>query len=267
MSGGRGGGGRPGPRLVHGVGPVRELVRARPGAVAVVYVEPGRADRREDPVAELAAAARAAGVTVEPRARAALDAMAGPDARHQGVIAVAGELAPADLDDVLAIAAARGEPALVVALDGVQDPHNLGAIIRSAYLLGAHGVLVPEHRAAHVTAAVTKASAGATELVAIAPVKNLVRALGDLREAGLWRAAIHDAPGARPVAELDGTLPPALVLGGEGAGVRTLVARACDFHAVIPMAGRGVGSFNVSVAAAIALYEVSRQRAAAAARG
>ncbi len=248
-------------RRVYGVGPVRELLRARPRSIAVLYVDPGRADRHEDPVSQIAQDARTAGVVVEMRARAALDAMAEADARHQGVIAVAGELVYADLDDIVAVAAARGEPALVVALDGVQDPHNLGAIIRSAYLLGAHGVLVPEHRAAPVTAAVTKASAGATELVRIAMVKNLVRALGELKDAGLWLAAVHDAPDARPIAQLDGAMPLALVLGGEGQGVRTLVARTCDFHAVIPMAGRGVGSFNVSVAAAIALYEVARQRA------
>jgi 23S rRNA (guanosine2251-2'-O)-methyltransferase len=249
-------------RRVYGVGPVRELLRARPKAIAALYVDPGRADKHDDPVAQIVKEARAAGVVIEPRPRIALDAMAEPDARHQGVIAIAGELVYADLDDIIAAAAAKGEPALVVALDGVQDPHNLGAVIRSAYLLGAHGVLVPEHRAAHVTAAVTKASAGATELVRIAQVKNLVRALGELKDAGLWLAAIHDDPQAKPIDQLDGAMPLALVLGGEGEGVRTLVARTCDFHAVIPMAGRGVGSFNVSVAAAIALYEVARQRAA-----
>jgi 23S rRNA (guanosine2251-2'-O)-methyltransferase len=248
-------------RRVYGVGPVRELLRARPKTIAALYVDPGRADKHDDPVAEIVKLARHANVAIEPRPRAALDAMAEPNARHQGVIAIAGELAYADLDDIVGAAAARGEKALVVALDGVQDPHNLGAVIRSAYLLGAHGVLVPEHRAAHVTAAVTKASAGATELVRIAQVKNLVRALGELKDAGLWLAAIHDDPAAKAIAELDGTVPLALVLGSEGEGVRTLVARTCDFHAVIPMAGRGVGSFNVSVAAAIALYEVARQRA------
>ncbi|HTJ43719.1 MAG TPA: 23S rRNA (guanosine(2251)-2'-O)-methyltransferase RlmB [Kofleriaceae bacterium] len=251
---------------MYGVGPVRELVRARAKTIAVVYVDPGRADKHDDPVAQLVKEARTAGVPIELRSRTQLDAMSDPDARHQGVIAVAGELAYAELDDIVAAAASRNEPALVVALDGVQDPHNLGAILRSAYLLGAHGVLVPEHRAAHVTAAVTKASAGASELVRIAQVKNLVRALGELKDAGLWLAAVHDDPAARPLQELDGTMPLALVLGGEGQGVRTLVARTCDFHAVIPMSGRGVGSFNVSVAAAIALYEVARQRAARAPR-
>jgi 23S rRNA (guanosine2251-2'-O)-methyltransferase len=249
-------------RRIYGVGPVRELLRARAKSIAVVYVDPGRVDKHDDPVSALARDAKAAGVAVEARPRTALDGMSEPGARHQGVIAVAGELAVADLDDIVAAAAARKEPPLVVVLDGVQDPHNLGAVVRSAYLLGAHGVIVPDHRAAHVTAAVTKASAGATELVPIASVKNLVRALGELKDAGLWLAAVHDAPGATPLAKLDGTGPLALVLGGEGQGVRTLVARTCDFHAVIPMSGQGVGSFNVSVAAAIALYEVARQRAA-----
>src|SRR5262249_11984237 len=123
-------------------------------------------------------------------------------------------------------------------------------------------VVVPEHRAAHVTPAVTKASAGATELVPIAIVKNLARALGELKDAGVWAVALDAAPGARPLAEVDLRGPVALVLGAEGGGVRALTTRACDFHAVIPMAGDGVGSLNVSVAAGIALYEVTRQRRA-----
>jgi 23S rRNA (guanosine2251-2'-O)-methyltransferase len=121
-------------------------------------------------------------------------------------------------------------------------------------------VIIPEHRATQVTPAVAKASAGASELLPIAQVGNLVRALDQLRERGLWRAAVHDAPEARPIHELDGTLPLCLVLGAEGTGVRPLVARSCDFHAVIPMARAAIGSFNVSVAASLALYEVRRQR-------
>jgi 23S rRNA (guanosine2251-2'-O)-methyltransferase len=153
-------------------------------------------------------------------------------------------------------------PALVVALDGVEDPRNLGAILRSAYLLGADGVIIPEHRAAQMTAIVAKASAGASELIAVAQVGNLVRALEELRELGLWRVAVDATADAQPLEAIDGALPLCLVLGGEGSGVRPLVARNCDFHAVIPMAdGRGaIGSFNVSVAAALALYEIRRQR-------
>jgi 23S rRNA (guanosine2251-2'-O)-methyltransferase len=125
-------------------------------------------------------------------------------------------------------------------------------------------VIIPEHRAAAVTAAAAKASAGASELIAVAQVGNLVRALDELRGLGLWRVAVDAAPDAQPIETLDATLPLCLVLGAEATGVRPLVARNCDFHAVIAMAeGRSaVGSFNVAVAAALALYEVSRQRRA-----
>jgi 23S rRNA (guanosine2251-2'-O)-methyltransferase len=250
----------PGDRAVFGAGPVRELILRRPAAVRAVWVDPHRAGRAtSDPVAAIVVAARAAGIRVEDRDRATLDRAAGEGGRHQGVIAWLGAFVYAELEELVG-SSAGGEPALVVALDGVEDPRNLGAIIRSAYLLGAGGVIIPEHRAAQVTPAVAKASAGASELLPIAQVGNLVRALEALRELGLWRAAVHDAPGARPIEELDGALPLCLVLGAEGTGVRPLVAKSCDFHAVIPMARAAVGSFNVSVAASLALYEVRRQR-------
>ena len=149
---------------------------------------------------------------------------------------------------------------MLVALDGVEDPRNLGAILRSAYLLGAGGVIIPEHRAAQVTPLVSKTSAGASELLPIALVGNLVRALEELRELNVWRVAVHAAANAQPIAKIDGTMPLVLVLGSEGDGVRPLVAKHCDFHALIPMQRSGVGSFNVSVAAALALYELRRQR-------
>ena len=250
-----------GRRQVYGVGPVRELLRAgKP--IALVYVAAERAQARgKDPVAELAQAAQAAGVTVELRTARELDALTSdPEARHQGVIALTGELRYVAVAEL--VEAAGAAPPLVVVLDGVQDPHNLGAIIRSAYVLGAHGVVIPEHRAAAVTAVVTKASAGATELLPIAQVGNLVRALEELKEAGLWACAIAATPDARPMASLDLTGPLALVLGAEGTGVRPLVAKTCDLHAMIPMGAAGVGSLNVSVAAGVALYEVGRQRAA-----
>jgi 23S rRNA (guanosine2251-2'-O)-methyltransferase len=233
--------------------------------VRAVWVDPQRAGRStSDPIAAIVVAARAAGVRVEDRDRKSLDQAAGPDARHQGVVAW---LAAFDYADVAAMIPETG-PALVVALDGVEDPRNLGAILRSAYLLGADGVIIPEHRAAAVTAIVAKASAGASELVPIAQVKNLVRALDELRELGLWRVAVAATDDAQPIATIDGTMALCLVLGAEGSGVRPLVAKNCDFHAIIPMAaGRGaIGSFNVSVAAALALYEIRRQRQALAAR-
>jgi 23S rRNA (guanosine2251-2'-O)-methyltransferase len=249
----------PGDRLIYGAGPVRELIARRPRTVRAVWVDPQRAGRTtSDPIAAIVVAARAAGVRVEDRDRKSLEHAAGPDARHQGVIAWLG---PFDYVDVAALLPAAG-PALVLALDGVEDPRNLGAILRSAYLLGVDGVIIPEHRAAQVTAIVAKASAGASELVAIAKVGNLVRALDELRELGLWRVAVAATDEAQPIETIDATLPVCLVLGAEGTGVRPLVAKNCDFHAIIPMAeGRGaIGSFNVAVAASLALYEVRRQR-------
>jgi 23S rRNA (guanosine2251-2'-O)-methyltransferase len=247
----------PGDRSVYGIGPVRELIARRASSVRAIWVDPQRAGRStSDPVAAIVIAARAAGIRVEDRDRHALDRAAGEQARHQGVVAWLGAVSYVDLDELVT----PGEPALIVALDGIEDPRNLGAIMRSAYLLGAGGVIIPEHRAAQVTAAVTKSSAGASELLPIASVGNLVRALEELREHGLWRVAVHATESAQSIETIDGTLPLCLVLGAEGAGVRPLVAKNCDFHAIIPMARTAIGSFNVSVAAAIALYEIRRQR-------
>ena len=246
-----------GDRVVYGVGPVREVVARRAAAIRSIWVDPQRAGRStSDPVAAIVTAARAAGIRVEDRDRDTLDRVAGEGARHQGVVATVGAFVYSELAEL--IAGAR--PALLVALDGVEDPRNLGAILRSAYLLGAGGVIIPENRAAQVTAVVAKSSAGASELLPIASVGNLVRALDELRDHGLWRVAVHATPEAQPIAAIDGTLPLCLVLGAEGSGVRPLVAKNCDFHAVIPMARDAVGSFNVSVAASLALYEIQRQR-------
>lgn len=243
--------------MLYGVGPVRELV-AR-GQVRRLLLDRGRATKAgKDPVAELYAQASAAKVAVELCERAVLDQRAGADARHQGVIAFVGAMRYYELEDLLP---AQG-PALLLALDGVEDPRNLGAILRSAYLLGAHGVIIPEHRAADVTPAAAKASAGASELLPIAKVGNLVRALSILKEHGVWVVAVHDSPQSRPLRELDATTSMCLVLGAEGTGVRPLVAKSCDFHAVLPMAREGIGSFNVSVAGALALYEIARGRGA-----
>jgi 23S rRNA (guanosine2251-2'-O)-methyltransferase len=247
----------PGDRCVYGAGPVREILNRRPQSIRVIWVDPRRADKSAgDPVAQIVSAAKAASIKVEDRDRQTLD-RASADGRHQGVVAWLGAFGYADIEDLVG----GTEPALLVALDGVEDPRNLGAILRSAYLLGAGGVIIPEHRAAQVTAVVAKASAGASELVPIAQVGNLVRALEQLRELNVWRVAVHATEAAQPIDKIDGKMPLVLVLGSEGGGVRPLVAKHCDFHAIIPMLHTGVGSFNVSVAAAIALYEMRRQRA------
>jgi len=183
------------------------------------------------------------------------------DTVHQGVVALAGEYRYAELGEVLARAApvADGaEPLLILLLDGITDPHNLGALVRSAEVLGAHGVVIPDRSAAPVTPAAVKASAGATERMRIARVGNLLRTLDSLRERGI-RVLGADATGGQRLDEVDLTVPVGLVVGAEGKGMREAVARRCDALFHIPQRG-AVASLNASVAGAITLYEAARQR-------
>ncbi len=254
-------------RLVFGVGPVREVLASRPDDVDKLVLSFSRAararhGRKPDPLVRLADTARERGISVEEKPHSVLDRMAGPKIRHQGAIAVVvGRYAYADLDAIFGVAEARGEHALVLALDQVTDPHNLGAVVRSAHVLGAHGVVLPQDRSAEITPAAVKASAGATEHVAVARVKNLARTLEEMKERGLWNVAVT-ATGAdvSPLWDMPAGVPLCLVLGSEGKGIRPLVLRQCDLRAAIPMRGDGVGSLNVSVAAGVALYEVARKR-------
>jgi len=187
--------------------------------------------------------------------RTELDRMAG-NAAHQGVVAVTSAKQYNDLADV--IAAKRGSYSLIVVLDGVEDPHNLGAILRTADAAGANGVVIPERRAAAVTGTVTKASAGASEHLPIAKVTNIARSVEELKENNVWTVGL-DERGAKTYDALDYKMDCALVLGGEGKGLHDLVKRKCDFLVSIPMLGK-VPSLNVSVAAAVVLYEILRQR-------
>jgi 23S rRNA (guanosine2251-2'-O)-methyltransferase len=242
-------------RVVYGMNPVRELLRSGAEGLAELWLAEGA--ERPRAFADLERAARELGAKVRTAPRPRLDRLAGV-AQHQGVVAVVADYRYRELPEILQAAAASGRPALVVLLDGVEDPGNLGAIVRSAHALGAHGVVVPRDRAAAVTPVAAKASAGAIEHVPVVRVTNLVRCLEELKEAGLWTvAAVPD--GDVDLARVDLTVPTALVVGGEGQGVRTLVRKTCDHRARIPMAGR-VGSLNASTAAAIALYEAVRQR-------
>jgi 23S rRNA (guanosine2251-2'-O)-methyltransferase len=239
---------------------VRELLCVEPTRAKCLFCVDHR-ERGADPVAALVDAARARGIEVSPRTRADLDQLCGGgQARHQGVVAIADEIADVDVDDLLARAEARGMQPLLVALDGVEDPHNLGAIIRSTLVLGGDGLLLPKDRAARVTPVVTKASAGASERLPLVQVTNLVRALEDLKQKDVWLVGVAASPAARPLWELDADRPLCLVLGGEGRGLGRLIARTCDFLVEIPMVEAGVGSLNVSVAAGAALYEIARQR-------
>jgi len=242
-------------RVVYGLNPVRELLRAGGEGVAELWLAEGAERPRAFAELERLASGRGAKVRLAPRAR--LDRLAGVPG-HQGVVAVVSDYRYAEIEEILERAARRGEPALILLLDGIEDPQNLGAIIRSAHALGAHGVVVPRDRAAGVTPSVAKASAGAVEHCPVARVTNLARTLSELKTAGVWSvAAVPD--GDRDLREVDLGGPTALVIGGEGLGVRDLVRRTCDYTARIPMAGK-LGSLNASVAAGIALYEAARQR-------
>ena len=203
------------------------------------------------------AAAKDRGITVEFRPRALVaDLAASPS--HQGMVAIAGEFQYARVDEMIAAANAANEPALLLVLDCITDPQNFGALVRSAEVLGAHGVIVPDKHAAPVTGAVVKASAGASERMRIARVHNLLGAIDWMREQGItvWGGA---AEGAIQLDEADLRGPIALIIGGEGRGLRTAVARRCSSLVQIPQRGHGA-SLNASVAGAILLYEAVRQR-------
>ncbi len=187
--------------------------------------------------------------------RVDLDRMAGT-ASHQGVVAVTSSKQYNDLDDL--IAAKRGDHALLVVLDGIEDPHNLGAILRTADAAGADGVVIPERRAVGITGTVVKSSAGASEHLPVAKVTNIARTLEDLKAQNIWTVGL-DERGAQSYESLDYNMDCAIVLGAEGKGLHDLVARKCDFLVSIPMLGK-VPSLNVSVAAGVVLYEVVRQR-------
>jgi len=208
-------------------------------------------------VEEIVERARGAGVAVESVDRRELD-RSSHTRHHQGVVAITPDARYATVEEVLAVASDRGQPPLVVVLDGIEDPHNLGAIVRTVDCAGGHGVVVPERRAVGLTPGVVRASAGATEHVKVARVTNLARAIDDLKAAGLWVVGL-DAAGDRAYWDADFRRPVAIVIGSEGEGVSRLVRERCDFVVRLPVLGR-IESLNASVAAAIALYEAVRQR-------
>ena len=210
------------------------------------------------PLAEVVALARRAGVKVSFRTRDQLTAMAGSDA-HQGVVARVASAEYVDLDALLRVPGSRGEPPFLLVLDQVQDPRNLGALLRTADAFGVHGVVVPKHHAVGVTEAAARTAMGAAEYVAVARETNLTTCLERVKKSGIW---VYEAAIGQGVApwEVDLTGPICLVLGSEGEGVRPLVARACDGRITVPMRGR-VGSLSVGAAGAALCYEVTRQRA------
>lgn len=236
--------------VLYGIHAVEQALAAGRPLERLVVARPAPRGR----VQKLVDAARAASVPVRFVPRAELERLAGsPD--HQGVAALAGTRRYADLEDLLA--GARS-PALFLLLDGVEDPRNLGALLRTAYCAGVDGVVLPERRAAGITPAAEKVSAGASQHLAVARVTNLGRAVERLKEAGCWLVGL-DERAPKLFTEVDYTSPLGLVLGGEGKGLHEQVRAKCDFVVSIPTAG-SIRSLNVSVAAGVVLYEALRQR-------
>lgn len=205
----------------------------------------------------IASNARNQGVVVVEADRRKLDNMSRTHS-HQGVIALAAVREYVDPEDILQIARDKGEPPLIVICDELSDPHNLGAVIRTAECAGAHGVIIPKRRSAGLTAVVAKTSAGAVSHVPVARVPNLASLLKDLKKQGVWIFGT-DAAGTVPLYEADFKGPAAIVIGSEGAGMGRLISETCDFLVRIPMRGK-LNSLNASAAAAILLYEAVRQR-------
>ena len=239
---------------IYGVNAVTEALKSRGRAFEWVGMAKERHDLR---LQRLIEECRKLAIPIRFVQRTELDRMAG-NAAHQGVVAVTSAKQYSDLDDV--IGAKRGQHSLVVILDGVEDPHNLGAILRTADAAGADGMVIPERRAAGVTGTVTKASAGASEHLPIAKVTNIARTVEELKDRNIWTVGL-DEHGRQTYDSLDYNMDCALVLGAEGKGLHDLVKKKCDFLVSIPMLGK-VPSLNVSVAAAVVLYEIVRQRRA-----
>lgn len=180
------------------------------------------------------------------------------DGIHQGVLAYVAAYQYAELDDLFAAAEKKNEPPFFLLLDEIEDPHNLGSIIRTADAVGAHGIIIPKRRAVGLTATVAKASTGAIEYIPVARVTNMARTIDELKDRGVWIAGT-DASGSEDYRRLDGNIPLGLVIGSEGKGMGRLIREKCDFLIHLPMVGK-VTSLNASVAAALLMYEIHRKR-------
>ena len=238
--------------LIFGIHPVEEALAARGRGFEYVAVAAGRGDSRLQKISQLC---RAAGIPVRTMPRDQLTRLANTGS-HQGVVAVTAEKQYGQLDDLLKNK--RGQYSFLAVLDSIEDPHNLGAIIRTAEAAGADGIVIPERRAAGVTATVVKASAGASEYLPVAKVTNISRTIDEIKSHNIWTVGL-DERGTQLYDRIDYKMDCALVLGAEGHGLHQHVREKCDFLVSIPMLGK-VPSLNVSVAAAVVMYEVARQR-------
>ncbi|MGC2849601.1 MAG: 23S rRNA (guanosine(2251)-2'-O)-methyltransferase RlmB [Candidatus Acidiferrum sp.] len=239
---------------ITGIHAVREALEAG-SAFDRIVIAKGRQGTRVEQIMQLA---RGRGIAVRFEDRGQLDRLANTR-DHQGVVAIAAARPASTLEDILALANhSKGQLGLIVVLDGVEDPHNLGAIIRTALAAGAHGVVIPERRAVGLTDTVARASAGALAHLPIAKVTNLVRAMEDLKEAGYWLVGL-DETAEKSYTEVDYTSPTGIIMGGEGNGLHELTRKRCDFVVSLPTSGP-VKSLNVSVATGVVLFEALRQR-------
>ena len=239
--------------IIEGRNAVTEALRAGT-PIDKIFLARGETDAA---LAHIAAAARDKGVVVVECDRKKLDFMSRTHS-HQGVIAQAAVREYASVDDILNAAREKGEPPLIVVCDELSDPHNLGAVIRTAECAGAHGVIIPKRRSAGLTAVVAKTSAGAVSHIPVARVPNLPALLKELKDEGVWVFGTA-MDGTTPLYQADLKGPSAIVIGNEGSGMGRLVAENCDFTVSIPMFGK-INSLNASAAAAVLLYEAVRQR-------
>ncbi len=236
-----------------GRNPVREAMRAG-RTIDKIFMKTGECDGS---LKKIAVAAKAMGITVLRVDRKKLDDIAG-GGNHQGVAALCAAHEYASLDDIFALAASRGEDPFIVICDRITDPHNLGAIIRSANAAGAHGVIIPKHESVSLNSTVLKAAAGAAEYTPVARVTNLSKTADELRARGVWITGTA-ADADRTLFEADLTGPVAICIGSEGEGISRLLKEKCDFLVSIPMEGQ-TESLNASVAGALCMYEVLRTR-------
>lgn len=239
--------------FIEGRNAVTEAIRSG-RTINKVFLADGDTDKS---LGRLAAMAKDAGAVVVRIDRRKLNDMS-PTGAHQGIIAAVAAHEYATVEEILDYAAERGEAPLIVICDELSDPHNLGAILRSAECAGAHGVIIPKRRSVGLTAVVGKASAGAIEYMRVARVSNIASTIRELKERGVWIYGTA-AEGASPLYQTDLTGSAAIVIGNEGVGMSRIVAESCDFKVSIPMKGQ-ISSLNASAAAAILLYEAVRQR-------
>jgi 23S rRNA (guanosine2251-2'-O)-methyltransferase len=240
-------------QLTYGINPLIEGLLLRPPVFEKILVARGRSGEELRKILDLA---EKNSIPVEFVGREAIEKLV-PKSVHQGVLGLGRDYDYATIEEVIANRHEKNRYDLVILLDGIADPRNLGSVIRTAHCLGANGVVIPENRAASITAAAAKASAGASELLPVAKVVNLVRTIEELKERGFWVYGA-DADADNQVSSLDYEGNVAVVMGGEGQGIRPLVRRNCDFLISIPMRGK-VTSLNISVATGVILFEILRK--------